>query len=388
MDSSTALQNIALLLRGKAKAQAFLSEHPDLSLVDPTQAAALVSLATAEASLPRTKKRKPQLPSEIREFQRKLATQDFDKIMHTAKTLALCSLPISPTEDRTIEREAIDDRGVKVHVRFSSHDPKIPLPYGNDRAIITWLMTLAREKGSPKVEFDSAMQFFSAFGMADSGKNYTDLREALERISNVVITYGYKSEAMDVDRDRGEKLVYDKQLPSRRDVTSERSGLVRFPGFLPSYYIEFGPRTFDELVASPVSIPLDILRRYRGTPTTWDLLNFIVASASRLGPDDERSESLKSIAQFMGSRDQNLRKLKQRADLLAREVGAFFNFTIVGSGANAVIKMHELPPGMSQKTLPNEVSHPASELLNHLEEPALGLSTRPRRVRTRSKPKP
>lgn len=335
-----ALQNLTLVLKGKAKVQAFLAKHEDLSIEDPNEALKLVSLATAEATAP--KQKKPQVPSEVRQFRRHVARMDFERILHTAKTLALCSLPVDPTTERTIEREAVNDQGLKVHVRFSSHNPKIPLPYGNDRAILTWLMTLAREHGSPKVQFDSAMSFFKAFGIGDSGRNYTELREALDRICNVVITYGYESEAMDVERDRGEKLVYDKQLPSRRDTRSESTGLVRLVG-LPAYFIEFGEKTFRELVSAPVSIPIEILRRYRNNPTNWDLVNFIVAESANIEPGGSRSLSLSAVVQFLGSRDKNLRKMKLRIDQLHQEVGEFFNFSVIGRGSNAVITLRELP---------------------------------------------
>lgn len=339
MDPEVALKNLAFVLKGKAKAQAFLAKHPELSLENPDHAVLLISLAVKEASTPR---QKPQIPAEIRQFRRKVATMDFERILHTAKTLALCSLPIEPTTARTVEREAIDDQGLKVHVRFSSHNPKIDLPFGNDRAIITWLMTLAREHGSAKVQFDSAMEFFNAFQIGDSGKNFFELREALERICNVVITYGYESDSMDVDRDRGEKLVYDKQLPSRKDVSNENTGMVRLTG-LPNYFIEFGEKTFKELVSTPVSIPLEILRRYRNNPTNWDLLNFIVAESANIGPGGSRSIPLSAVVQFLGSQDKNLRKLKLRVSQLEQEVGQFFNFSLLGRGSNAVITLRELP---------------------------------------------
>ena len=356
MDAKAATRTLAALLKGRGKLAAFLDAHAGLSVEQPEQALELISLATTEASSPRSPR--PKLPAAVTEFRRKAVSQDWERILHTAKTLALCSLPVDPPTARTIVREAVDERGTRVHVRFSSHDERIALPYGNDRAIITWLMTLAREQSSPKVEFESAMQFFHAFGMADSGKNYSDLREALERISNVVITYGYESRAANVDRDLGEKLVYDKQLPTRSDVRGERTGLVRLTGF--QYYIQFGEQTFRELVSTPVSIPLEILRRYRSNPTSWDLLNFIVAQSAALPPDGERGVSLQLISQFLGSRDKNLRKLKMKVDQLAAEVGAYFNFHVIGRGTNAVVMLGELP----QELRPTLVGHTTQSTLS------------------------
>jgi hypothetical protein len=282
-------------------------------------------------------------------------------------------------------------------VNFSTHKANIALPYGNDRAIITWLMTLAREHGSPKVQFDSAMEFFSAFGIGDSGRNYVELREALERICNVVITYGYESELLDVDRDKGEKLVYDKQLPSRRDVSSERLGLVRLTG-LPNYFIEFGDKTFKELVSSPVSIPLEILRRYRNNPTNWDLLNFIVAESAGIESGGSKSLSLSAVVQFLGSQDKNLRKLKLRIELLHQELGEFFNFSIIGRGASTVLVLRELPEELRPKpTLgvesPKSLELKPTQEINTFEE-AERILARPthvsrfRRIKRRLPPKP
>ena len=368
MDSKAALRTLAALLKGKGKLTAFLERHSQLSVEQPEEALELISLATVETSAP--KQPRPKLPAAVTDYKKKALAQDWERILHTAKTLALCSLPVDPPLVRTIVREAIDERGTRVHVKFSSHDERIALPYGNDRAIITWLMTLAREQSSPKVEFESAMQFFHAFGMADSGKNYADLREALERISNVVITYGYESRAANVDRDLGEKLVYDKQLPTRSDVRGERTGLVRLSGF--QYYIQFGEQTFRELVSTPVSIPLEILRRYRSTPTSWDLLNFIVAQSATLPPGGERGVSLQLISQFLGSRDKNLRKLKLKVDQLAAEVGTYLNFHVIGRGTNAVVMLGELPqelrPTLATQTTQSTLStRPKPEELPALE---------------------
>lgn len=394
MDAALALKTLALILKGKAKALAFLAKHPELSVENPEDALRLISMATTAASAPR---QKPQLPLKIREFRRQVAKMDFERILHTAKTLALCSLPVEPTTARTIEREAIDEQGLKVRVNFSTHKANIALPYGNDRAIITWLMTLAREHGSPKVQFDSAMEFFSAFGIGDSGRNYVELREALERICNVVITYGYESELLDVDRDKGEKLVYDKQLPSRRDVSSERLGLVRLTG-LPNYFIEFGDKTFKELVSSPVSIPLEILRRYRNNPTNWDLLNFIVAESAGIESGGSKSLSLSAVVQFLGSQDKNLRKLKLRIELLHQELGDFFNFSIIGRGTSTVLVLRELPEELRPKpTLgvesPKSLELKSPQEINTFEE-AERILARPthvsrfRRIKRRLPPKP
>lgn len=347
MDPSTALQILESVFKSKGKAQAFLKEHSHLSLSEPEDALELVRLATSSRmKTPATKK---PMTSELKLLKRKLANQDWNRLLHTAKTLALCSLPIEPVAERTLVREAVDDKGTRVHVKFSSHDKTIPLPYGNDRALITWLMTLAREKGSSRVEFDSALEFFKAFGISDGGKNYEELREAMERISNVVITYGYQNILANVDRDLGEKLVYDKQLPTRSDARAEHTGLVRLVG-IPNYYIQFAEQTFKELVSTPVSIPMEILRQYRNNPTAWDLLNFIVASGADILPgDNDRAVPLSMLAQFLGSKESNIRKLKMKVERLAKEVGGYLNFSVIGRGSSAVVMIGPTPEELRPK---------------------------------------
>jgi len=339
MDPTLAMKLLASQLKGKDKVRPFLEEHSDLSIDNPEHTIRLLELAASKST---TAVKRKVTPIEVRELRRKLANADFDMILHSAKTLALCSLPIEPTADRTLVREAVDPNGTKVHVKFSSHDPKVPLPYGNDRALITWLMTLARERGTPKVEFNSAQEYLQTFGITRSGENYRELRAAMERITNVVITYGYESADIDGEYDQGEKLVSRKYLPSQSDHRSESMGLVRLPGMI-TYFIQFGEQTFKELVTTPVSIPVEILRRYRNNPTCWDLLNFFVASSATIGENEERIYSVPMIAQFMGGKDKNPRKLKMKIDQLASEVGDYLGFSVSGRGKNTIIMLRQLP---------------------------------------------
>ncbi len=86
------------------------------------------------------------------------------------------------------------------------------------------------------------------------------------------------------------------------------------------------------------------------------MLNFIVAASANLAPGGEHGVSLKMVSQFLGSRDKNLRKLKQKVDQLAAEVGEYLNFSVIGRGTNAVVMLGELPEELRPKTLGHEIS--------------------------------
>lgn len=346
MDSATARQILLSLLKRPGRVQAFLEKHGSLSLDVPEQAMELVRIA----SVPKAQVVKKAPIEGLTELRKKIATQDWNKILHTAKTLALCSLPVAPIEARTLLREAVDDKGTRIHVMFSAHDERIPLPYGNDRALITWLMTLARERGSARVEFSSAMEFLDTFGIDRGGKSYEELRGALERIGNVVITYGYKSTLANIDRDQGEKLIFARQLPTKHDVRSENTGLIKLPG-MPNYFVQFGEQTFRELVSTPVSIPVEILKHYRNNPLAWDLINFVVAQANTLQGDAEQAVPFSLLSQFLGSQDSNPYRLQAKIKQVQEEVGDYLNFSIVGKGSGSVLVMRALPPELVQKAL-------------------------------------
>ena len=346
MDHELARQLLQSLLRSKKAAEAFLAEHPHLSIEREADQLELLRLAKQKGDKPRAG-RKPAAKAalEVRTVaQRKVVRQDWNKILHTAKTLALCSLPYDPVQERTLVRRTTLEDGTTVHVKFSAHDKNIELPYGKDRALITWLMTIARDQNNARVEFKSAMEFIRVFGVASNGKKYHDFRHAMERICNVTITYGYESETFNQDRDRGEKLVYDKSLPHKADYKAESLGLQTLPGIRDPYYIEFGQKTFQDLVANPVSVPLDIMKRYQNSPVSWDFLQFISSQIPELDAGEQKAFPLEMIIRFLGSVEQNPRKIRLKIDSILKDLGDYLgNVRLIGRGAASVLVIEGLP---------------------------------------------
>jgi len=356
MDKQLAIQLLETLLRKKKALEAFLTLHSHLSLDEEEDRLELLRLARESKQKPprlRVQKGlvKAKGKADLRELKIKAAHHDWNKILHTAKTLALCSLPYERVADRTLVRKAQMDDGTIVHVKFSAHDTNIELPYGRDRALITWLMTCAREQGTPRVQFQTAMEFFDAFGLSDGGRAYNDFRSSMERICNVTITYGYESDVQNRERDIGEKLVYDKNLPRRTDVHDETLGLRSLPGIREPYYVEFGQKTFNDLVSNPVSVPLEIMRRYQCSPTAWDFIQFVAWESSNLTEGQEKVIPLESIVKFLGSEEKNPRKIRMKIDTVLDDIGDYLsNVRLIGRGVSSVVVIVGQPQTLAQKT--------------------------------------
>ena len=355
MDLELAQQLLRGLLRTQKATEAFLLQNPHLSLEREDDRVELLRLAGSVVGKAPRAPRNHKAAQELRVTQRKVLNQDLNKILHTAKTLALCSLPYEPVSERTLVRRATMEDGTTVHVKFSAHDPSIELPYGKDRALITWLMTIAREQNSARVEFKSAMEFIKVFGIASNGKKYHEFRHAMERICNVTITYGYSSEAMNQDRDRGEKLVYEKNLPHRTDYKAETLGLRILPGIRDPFYIEFGPKTFQDLVANPVSVPLHVMKRYQNSPVSWDFLQFVSSQVPELADGEQRAFPLEMIIRFLGTTEQNPRKIRLKIDTILEELGEYLSHVkLIGRGSNSVLVIEGLPKALHSSPQLNE----------------------------------
>ena len=166
----------------------------------------------------------------------------------------------------------------------------------------------------------------------------------MERICNVTITYGYASETFNQDRDRGEKLVYDKSLPHKTDYKAEAMGLQTLPGIRDPFYIEFGQKTFQDLVTNPVSVPLDIMKRYQNSPVSWDFLQFVSSQIPELEEGEQKAFPLEMIIRFLGTTEQNPRKIRLKIDTILKDLGDYLgNVRLIGRGVSSVLLIEGLP---------------------------------------------
>jgi hypothetical protein len=172
-------------------------------------------------------------------------------------------------------RQARLGRRSYVPVFFSALDPRQPLPFGADRALLGWIQTLALQ-GGPTVRFDRLSEFFRAFGLASSGREYRIFRERLARLCGLSITVRLSAE----DGDRQLSMIPIKKsfTPSGGDeartlLCSEASQLLLVPR---SYGLELDPDFYQYLCEHPVPLPLPIMRLFHNSPKAWDFAQIVL----------------------------------------------------------------------------------------------------------------
>ena len=278
----------------------------------------LIELAMASAQARTLVKRRQKTSlekAETTDLRRRATEQDWDELLIAARALVLCGLPYRKSEERQVVKKARLGNGQWLTVVYTALGEH-PIPFGKDRAILSWITTVASRTGSPMVKFDTAMGFMRAFGMSDAGSNYKMIRASIDRLKSfscyVTVSDG------NVEASSQEAVVKRALIPSRDDASRERGGGVRLPIMQEGFFVELDPSFFQEIKTHGVPIPLDVMRRYANNPMAWDFIMFlnyrikIARSPSRI--------PLEQMAQMLGTDDSNLRKVKMRLEEVLKEL--------------------------------------------------------------------
>jgi hypothetical protein len=144
----------------------------------PQQAFALALREGLGSSTPGPARESHSLPTalELARFRELETTREtlgrrYDHLVQ-AKALLLCGLPYRSTGQRAVVRQARLGRRSYVSVLFSALDPRQPLPFGADRALLGWIQTLALQ-GRPTVRFDRLSCVFRPKATTDSSLKAT-----------------------------------------------------------------------------------------------------------------------------------------------------------------------------------------------------------------------
>ena len=267
---------------------------------------------------------------------KKGAKIDDGQLLHTARTLALCSMPYDKTSESEIVRKVTID-GSTVYVRFSAYDKNVALPFGKDRALLTWLMSKALEQGNPRVSWDSASSILASFQMSKGGRQLAELKESMTRICNVVIGFGVMhKETPEPGKDRGSKIIYEWSMPSKREVDAEERGEQHLES--EPYFVEIEPKTYQQLIERPVSLPSRVLRRHQNSPLTWDFLNFLGYQSTCTPLGEQKAIPLRQILTFLGTEDSNLPRLKAKFQEVIEDLnGSLGDIRFEGRGSSSFL---------------------------------------------------
>ena len=221
---------------------------------------------------------------------------------------------------RSVSRRARIGARSSLTVTFTAVDPTQPLPFGADRALLGWIQTLAYQ--SPHIRFSSLTEFFRAFGLSDSGREYRVFHERLARLRGLSISVQLTS-------DEGERHLtmhpLKRSFIPTRDEAHHHLG-SRLAGQLMltprDYGFELDPDFYEYLRANPVPLPLPIMRAFHNSPKAWDFASLVLyrSYAARSTSVMTWTEPLQQIA----TNDAATRRLKATLAGVLREIRAIY----------------------------------------------------------------
>ncbi len=239
------------------------------------------------------------------------------QLLIQGKGLMLCTLPLKRTAATRLHRRARVGRKDEIFVTFTAIDSAIPLPFGADRALLAWIQTRAYRDGY--VLFDSLADFFACFQLNSSGANYARFRQRLERIANLAIQVRVTGSDIDITNAPPiERAVFPETPSPLRELSfADRNGGAQT--VRPRRYGLQLSRSFHRyLRASPIPLPLGLLRRFHDKPLAWDLASLTLwrcyaASRASVIPWD-------SLVEHLGSHDRDRKQLKRSLNRVLDQV--------------------------------------------------------------------
>jgi hypothetical protein len=192
-----------------------------------------------------------------------------------AKALILCSLPYLRTAERSVLRTARISRTTRLSVTFTSIDENVPVAFGADRALLGWIQTRGYDDGF--VSFNSLTEFFRAFGLSQSGREYLRFRERLRRLESLSITV-----RLDTDEEAARvnlQPIKKSFTPRTSREARERLAQETAPQLMlvkSRYGFQLDPDFWEYLKANPVPLPLALMRLFHNRPKAWDLTAFVL----------------------------------------------------------------------------------------------------------------
>ena len=176
-----------------------------------------------------------------------------------ARLMALCSLPRSNPGNR---KEYVRRNGPYKLYMIAGGGNK--LPYGNlPRLLLAWTCTEAvRTQSRELVLGRSLSEFMRSLGIySTSGGEHTRLRNQMDRLFNAHVQLVYEDE-------HGKRFVSSQIADQGEFWWSERKPDERS---LWESKIELGEKFFNEIIASPVPLDMNILKALKRSPLGLDL---------------------------------------------------------------------------------------------------------------------
>ncbi len=216
-------------------------------------------------------------PTRLAELSRAKGELEHNRsLLLQAKALILCSLPYKRIAARSVTRTARLGRDTWLHVTFTSVEEGVPLAFGADRTLLGWIQTHAVDDGF--VSFETVTEFFRAFGLSDSGREYRRFRERLRRIESLAIRIRYET-SQDLGSLHLRPILASFTPRSSRALREQPAAeahqlvLLRIPG---RYGFQLDPTFHEYLRENKVPLPLPLMRLFKNSPQAWDFASLVL----------------------------------------------------------------------------------------------------------------
>jgi Plasmid encoded RepA protein len=194
-----------------------------------------------------------------------------DEVFKLAQAMILCTLPYRPTTEVKITRKARLGDGSTLIVTFMAARDGVPMAYGSDRKLLTWMFDKAIQSDSPFVPWKKATEYSKETGINDSGKNLRDLRERFRRLSGLVISIERRTAAG--EKGKTVPVIEEFNLPpSVAYMEAEEQGQGRLPELAEIYGFKLNESLWKDIKRHNVAIPRELWLRTKGSAQLQDIL--------------------------------------------------------------------------------------------------------------------
>jgi Plasmid encoded RepA protein len=231
-----------------------------------------------------------------------------DDVFKLAQAMILCTLPYRPTAEIKITRKARLGDGSTLIVTFMAARDGVPMAYGSDRKLLTWMFDRAIQSDSPFVPWKKATEYSKEMGINDSGKNLRDLRDRFRRLSGLVISI----ERRTATGEKGKTVPVIEEFnlpPSVASMKAEEQGQARLPELAEIYGFKLNESLWKDLKRHNVAIPRELWLRTKGSAQLQDILLWMFYRC--YSAQTESVVPWEGIRQQLPQEDSNPWRLKQ-----------------------------------------------------------------------------
>ena len=194
-----------------------------------------------------------------------------DDVFKLAQAMILCTLPYRPTAEVKITRRARLGDGSTLLVTFLAARDGVPMAYGSDRKLLTWMFDKAIQSDSSFVPWNTATEYSKEIGINDSGKNLRDLRERFRRLSGLVISIERRTEAG--EKGKTVPVIEEFNLPpSVASMHATEAGQGTLPELAEVYGFRLNESLWRDIKRHNVAIPRELWLKTKGSAQLQDIL--------------------------------------------------------------------------------------------------------------------